>query len=116
MRGVNDLLAWLWRGRLADEVAVCSRRLLWDAGTGGRPGALDGRLFSYRHDLKGHTGAVYAVQFSPCGRYVATGSFDKSVRIWDATAPTEVHSHGPPRRSRMAHDHAKVVLRLVWCA
>lgn len=84
--------------RSADALAECPLRLVWAAGAGGRPGALDGRLFSYRHDLKGHTGAVYAVQFSPCGRYVATGSFDKSVRIWDATAPTEVRAHWRLRR------------------
>ncbi|ORY42729.1 WD40 repeat-like protein [Rhizoclosmatium globosum] len=42
------------------------------------------RQFYLKQELKGHQGAVYAIQFSPCGRFVATGSFDKSVRIWES--------------------------------
>src|SRR6266849_6729244 len=34
--------------------------------------------------LKGHTETVYAVAFSPDGRYVLTGSFDKSLKLWEA--------------------------------
>ncbi|KAF9182031.1 hypothetical protein BGZ51_005003 [Haplosporangium sp. Z 767] len=45
----------------------------------------DGRQFYLKNDLKGHQGAVYAVQYSLNGRYLATGSFDKTVRIWDGT-------------------------------
>ncbi|KAF9140128.1 hypothetical protein BGX30_006993 [Mortierella sp. GBA39] len=45
----------------------------------------DGRQFFLKNDLKGHQGAVYAVQYSPNGKYLATGSFDKTVRIWDGT-------------------------------
>ncbi|KAF8926997.1 hypothetical protein BGZ58_010723 [Dissophora ornata] len=45
----------------------------------------DGRQFHLKNDLKGHQGAVYAVQYSPNGKFLATGSFDKTVRIWDGT-------------------------------
>ncbi|KAL1918341.1 uncharacterized protein VTP21DRAFT_3001 [Calcarisporiella thermophila] len=44
----------------------------------------DGKQFHLRYDLKGHAGAIYCTQFSRCGRYLATGSFDKTVRVWDA--------------------------------
>ncbi|KAI8605316.1 WD40-repeat-containing domain protein [Dissophora ornata] len=47
--------------------------------------ASDGRQFHLKNDLKGHQGAVYAVQYSPNGKFLATGSFDKTVRIWDGT-------------------------------
>ncbi|KAA8500017.1 Protein will die slowly [Porphyridium purpureum] len=38
--------------------------------------------FSWKFDLTGHAGAVYVVQFSPCGRFLTTGSFDHSLRVW----------------------------------
>jgi len=50
----------------------------------------DAKLFSAKHELKGHTGAVYAVQFSHDGRFLVSGSFDKSVRVWDTTNLSEV--------------------------
>ena len=38
--------------------------------------------------LQGHTGYVRSVAFSPDGRYVLTGSWDNTARIWDLTNPT----------------------------
>ena len=36
--------------------------------------------------LKGHKNVVYAISFNnPFGDKVATGSFDKTARVWDAT-------------------------------
>lgn len=43
--------------------------------------------FSYLHDLVGHKGSVYAVDFSPVRRNIlASGSFDRTVRVWDLSA------------------------------
>ncbi|MDI1433284.1 WD40 repeat domain-containing protein [Polyangium sorediatum] len=39
--------------------------------------------------LLGHTGPVEALAFSPDGKRLASGSRDKSVRIWDVAAGTE---------------------------
>ncbi|KAI9276946.1 WD40-repeat-containing domain protein [Phascolomyces articulosus] len=54
---------------------------------GYQPGyAHDGKAFEMRYELKGHTAAVYTVEFSPNGSLLASGSFDKTVRIWDTAS------------------------------
>eukprot|EP00759_Apiculatamorpha_spiralis_P058371 PhF_6_TR9190/c0_g2_i2/m.14348 len=42
-------------------------------------------MFRQRQVLVGHTDKVYGCAFSEDAAYIATGSCDKSVRIWDAT-------------------------------
>ncbi|PRP73304.1 hypothetical protein PROFUN_16878, partial [Planoprotostelium fungivorum] len=49
-----------------------------------RKPVVDQRHLFCRQTLKGHNAAVYAVNFSPCGKYISSGSFDKSVRLWDS--------------------------------
>jgi len=44
--------------------------------------------------LKGHTDTIAAVAVSPDGTLIATGSFDKSVRLWDAATGKELRVYG----------------------
>src|SRR5438067_813868 len=46
--------------------------------------------------LKGHTQAVYSVAFTPDGRHVVTGSFDNTLKVWDAADGKEVKTFGGP--------------------
>eukprot|EP01117_Protostelium_nocturnum_P012366 TRINITY_DN4558_c0_g1_i1.p1 TRINITY_DN4558_c0_g1~~TRINITY_DN4558_c0_g1_i1.p1 ORF type:complete len:604 (+),score=202.83 TRINITY_DN4558_c0_g1_i1:53-1864(+) len=49
----------------------------------------DGKHFYCKQTLKGHNGAIYSVAFAPCGKFLASGSFDKTARIWDASTGQE---------------------------
>ena len=47
-----------------------------------------GRLTSL---LKGHTNVIYSLAFSPNSRYLASGSGDFTVRIWNIKKQTQIH-------------------------
>ena len=40
--------------------------------------------------LKGHTDVVTSVAFSPDGRRIVSGSFDSTVKVWDASSGQEI--------------------------
>ena len=42
--------------------------------------------------LRGHTGTVVSLSFSPDGKSVVSGSADKLVKIWDVEAGAEVRA------------------------
>lgn len=44
--------------------------------------------------LKGHTETIYSVAFSPDGKYVATGSFDKLAKLWEAATGKDLRTFG----------------------
>lgn len=44
-------------------------------------------------ELTGHRGAVYAVQYSPNGKVLATCSMDGTARLWDAERVTDTELH-----------------------
>jgi WD40 repeat protein/tRNA A-37 threonylcarbamoyl transferase component Bud32 len=40
--------------------------------------------------LRGHSGTVVSVAFSPDGRRIVTGSFDRTAKVWDASSGKEL--------------------------
>jgi WD40 repeat protein len=42
----------------------------------------------------GHTEAIYSVAFSPDGKVIATGSFDKTIKLYDVTTGKEIRTYG----------------------
>ena len=54
----------------------------------------DGRRVWQVCTLRGHSGRVRSIAFSPDGKRVVSGSDDHLVKIWDVEAETEVCTHG----------------------
>ena len=42
--------------------------------------------------LRGHTDSVFALAFSPDGKVLASGSFDKTIKLWDVATGKEVRT------------------------
>ena len=55
--------------------------------------------------IAGHTASVLSVQFSPCGRHLASGSGDNSVRLWDINTQT-------PEKTLLGHGNW--ILCIAW--
>ena len=51
---------------------------LWDTLTG-----------TELHEFAGHSNSVYAVAFSPDGRFAVSGSADETLKLWDVSEWTQ---------------------------
>jgi WD40 repeat protein len=66
----------------------------------------DTRQVSYKSDLKGHNGSVYCMDISHNGKWIASGSFDKSIVIWKGSFPHKQVS--------VLTGHTQLVSALAW--
>lgn len=48
----------------------------------------------------GHKDSVYSVAFSPDGRNLVSGSLDKTIKMWELSAPRGIPSSAPPKGGR----------------
>jgi WD40 repeat protein len=69
------------RIRLEHEAGEDCTAKVWDAVTGRE-----------LQTLRGHTGSVFGVAFSPDGRQLATASADKTAKVWDVRTGREILS------------------------
>ena len=59
----------------------------------------DAKTHTEFRTLKGHRGYVWKVAFSPDGRYLASGSWDSTVKVWDLEG-TRIGGAGHAPRTR----------------
>ncbi|EXA29668.1 hypothetical protein FOVG_18859 [Fusarium oxysporum f. sp. pisi HDV247] len=45
-----------------------------------------------KHSLKGHSGWIFSVAFSPDGKLIASGSLDDTIKIWNAATGEVKHT------------------------
>lgn len=68
--------------------------------------------FRYRAELKGHSSAVYAIQFSPDGQLLVTASFDRSVCFWPLDGSFDKSNYDP--KLAVADTHRAAVVAVEW--
>jgi WD40 repeat protein/serine/threonine protein kinase len=67
---------------------------------------LDSLLRQDSVTLRGHTGSVFNVAYSPDGKVVASGGEDTTVRLWEVQTRKELH---------VLRGHPNTISALAWC-
>jgi sterol desaturase/sphingolipid hydroxylase (fatty acid hydroxylase superfamily) len=120
-----DGVVKLWDGRTGQEritlrnqpcavtgvaISADGNRVVWASGNAAT--LWDAEAGKVRCTLEGHTDLVYSVAISPDGQWVASGSFDRTVKVWDAQTGQEKRTlvgHAGPVYSVAISDQGRVV-------
>ncbi|MCA8986564.1 MAG: hypothetical protein KDA78_02925 [Planctomycetaceae bacterium] len=62
------------------------------AGRGGWIGVYDAKTGQQQLQFTGHLDTIYAAQFSPDEKLIATSSYDRTIIIWDASTAQVIHT------------------------
>jgi len=81
------------------DVSCCSHSFYYSVDIRSYRGGID------LPELRGHTRPVLAAAWSPNGSYVASGGYDRTLRIWDATTG---------KQSKLILGHKREILAVVW--
>lgn len=63
---------------------------VWDAKRAGTAGSGEGGFGGHATRLVGHSGPVYSVNWTQCGRYVLSASEDGAIRLWSTDLKTDL--------------------------
>lgn len=63
---------------------------LWDAKASGTTGSDTGGLNGYAIRLYGHNGPVYSVEWTPCSKFILSGSEDGTIRLWSGQLKRDI--------------------------
>ncbi|HTU88880.1 MAG TPA: hypothetical protein VMF69_02175, partial [Gemmataceae bacterium] len=88
------------------SVSLCFSAILLAVVLPWLPAAEDNLAPGLVATMKGHSEAVYAVAFTPDGKYVVSGSGDRTLKVWDSATGKEIKSFDGPA------GHQKLVMSL----